>query len=452
MKSFATRLTLMAFTLAVSGCASVYKPQNVAETGVINPDKGYRLTNTHMMDSGDRTLLMLSFSGGGTRAAALSYGVLKELRDTPIKTTSGQPGRLLDEVDYISSVSGGSFTAAYYALNGNDTFKTYENRFLKQSVQGTLIRKLFNPVYWWKSLFTGFDRTEMAVEYYDTYIFKGAKFSDLPHTRTPFIEINATDLNAGMRFSFTQRYFDLICSDLDQLSIARAVTASSAVPLLFPSVVLKNNSSECDISKTPLGEQLAHHPNTASPQAQFLFETMGSYRNEKERPYIHLVDGGISDNIGIRAIFQRLETYGYVPGLNDPFQNFDNVVFLLVNAEVKPRRTIDQTAEKPSLSKTIDAVSAAQIGLANIETLNMLQRGIEKQRAEAIAAGKPPKFHLIQVSFEDVASPSLKDYLNNLPTSLELDSEQVDELIKTGQTLLRESDEFKGLLHELNTN
>jgi NTE family protein len=53
----------------------------------------------------------LTFSGGGTRAAALAYGVLKELKETTI-VSGGQRIRLLDEVDSISSVSGGSFTAA----------------------------------------------------------------------------------------------------------------------------------------------------------------------------------------------------------------------------------------------------------------------------------------------------------------------------------------------------
>jgi NTE family protein len=62
-------------------------------------------------------LLILAFSGGGTRAAAFAYGVLEELAATPV-VLGGRPRRLLDEVDLISAVSGGSFTAAYYGLYG----------------------------------------------------------------------------------------------------------------------------------------------------------------------------------------------------------------------------------------------------------------------------------------------------------------------------------------------
>lgn len=65
---------------------------------------------------------MLAFSGGGTRAEALAYGVLEELRDTEV-LIDGKPRRLLDEIDLISSVSGGSFTSAYYGLHGDRIFE-----------------------------------------------------------------------------------------------------------------------------------------------------------------------------------------------------------------------------------------------------------------------------------------------------------------------------------------
>ena len=55
----------------------------------------------------EKLLLMLTFSGGGTRAASFSYGVLDGLRDTIINI-DGRDKRLLDEVDWISGVSGGS--------------------------------------------------------------------------------------------------------------------------------------------------------------------------------------------------------------------------------------------------------------------------------------------------------------------------------------------------------
>ena len=88
----------------------------------------------------EHTLFVLSFSGGGTRAAAFSYGVLEELRRTEV-VVDGQHRRLIDEVDTITGVSGGSFTALAYALYGDRLFSEYEERFLKRNVQGALTRR-----------------------------------------------------------------------------------------------------------------------------------------------------------------------------------------------------------------------------------------------------------------------------------------------------------------------
>ena len=92
-------------------------------------------------------LLILAFSGGGTRAAAFAYGVLEELAATPV-ILGGRPRRLLDEVDLISVVSGGSFTAACYGLYGDRVFHDFETEFLKRPVEQRLIVQLLRPRNW----------------------------------------------------------------------------------------------------------------------------------------------------------------------------------------------------------------------------------------------------------------------------------------------------------------
>ena len=88
------------------------------------------------LERSDRLFLVLAFSGGGTRAAALSYGVLEALAKVELpdpaeqKNSDDRKNTLLGEVDVIYSVSGGSFTAAYYGLHGEDMFKDYRERFL----------------------------------------------------------------------------------------------------------------------------------------------------------------------------------------------------------------------------------------------------------------------------------------------------------------------------------
>jgi hypothetical protein len=92
-------------------------------------------------------LLILAFSGSGTRAAAFGYGVLEELAATPV-VLGGRPRRLLDEVDLISAVAGGSFTAAYYGLYGDRVLHDFETEFLKRPVERQLVVQLLRTRNW----------------------------------------------------------------------------------------------------------------------------------------------------------------------------------------------------------------------------------------------------------------------------------------------------------------
>src|SRR4051794_26574425 len=78
---------------------------------------GYRVSESARPAQANDILFVLAISGGGTRAAALGYGVMEELRRTVV-TIHGEKRRLLDEVDVISAVSGGSLPATYYGLRG----------------------------------------------------------------------------------------------------------------------------------------------------------------------------------------------------------------------------------------------------------------------------------------------------------------------------------------------
>lgn len=439
----AWRVTLHgALSLLLAGCATVYKPQNQRIENV-NNQRGYRLIKTRHGDYQDH-LVFLTFSGGGTRAAALAYGVLQELRDTPI-ISRGQHVRLLDEVDSISSVSGGSFTAAYYGLFGDEIFSNFEKTFLRQSIQGALITKLFSPSYWWRALFTRFDRTEMAIEFYDQEIFKGKKFSDIRLADGPYIEINATEIGSGNRFAFTQAQFDAICSKLEDLSVARAVTASSAVPIAFPTVVIKNYAGECDIHQTKLLSYLSKRV-ALSPRLKELKERITSYADQKKLPYLHLVDGGISDNLGLRAIVDRIESIGSGLVFGDQTHIPTDVLVIAVNAEVKPERGINRSADKPTIVDTIDAFSSVQMDLYNKETELLLTQELNLLQEKLRERGHDVRVHAAEISFESIQAKSLKSYFNNLPTSLELSDKDVDMLISIGRKLLREQPGYREFL------
>src|SRR6185503_5086298 len=117
------------FAVLLAGCA--HYPVNAPLTRAA-PDNGYRFSNLSHTNNSDSLFVVLAFSGGGTRAAALSYGVIEELARTTI-FWEGKRGRLLDEVDLISAVSAGSFTATYYSLYGDRIFNDFESAFLKRN-------------------------------------------------------------------------------------------------------------------------------------------------------------------------------------------------------------------------------------------------------------------------------------------------------------------------------
>ena len=186
-------------SLLTAGCATSFVNQPLKHW---DPEAGYRGRNLIDPDKDDQLLLLLSFSGGGTRAAAFSYGVLEAFRDTKV-TLRGRERRLLDEVDWISGVSGGSFTAAYYGLFHDRIFEDFETRFLKKNIQGAITRAiLFNPVNWIKLSSAYYDRSDLAADYYNKHVFDGKTFADLLAMKEPLIVINATDMVHGSRVSF----------------------------------------------------------------------------------------------------------------------------------------------------------------------------------------------------------------------------------------------------------
>ncbi|MGT2434124.1 patatin-like phospholipase family protein (plasmid) [Cupriavidus basilensis] len=195
--------------------------------------------------------MVLAFSGGGTRAAAFSYGVLEFLRNTVAIGQTGKRSRLIDHVGVITGVSGGSFTALAYGLYGDKLFDDYERRFLKRDVQGEIIARVFNPAYWPSLWSGGWGRSELAADLYDEILFHGATFGDLDRGNGPLIIASATDISTGAALPFTQGAFDVLCSDLNAVRLSRAAAASSAVPVVLTPVALNNYGGTCGFSPPP---------------------------------------------------------------------------------------------------------------------------------------------------------------------------------------------------------
>ncbi len=430
----------------VSGCASYSRVTNV-KMGQEYGSNSYS-QRQHLKKNDDLKIFM-SFSGGGTRAAAFSYGVLEALRDIKISKNNTDIS-LLSEVDMISSVSGGSFTAAYYGLYGDKIFEDYEHIFLKENVQSILLNGIFNPLNWFRFIGSNFDRTELAINYYDKTIFKGATFADF-RADMPFIQINATDLSSGNPFIFKQEYFNLLCSDLSQLKVARAVAASSAVPIAFAPIAIKNYK-DCDEFNIPV--KWTHLKENDSFRTQEMKGSLQRYNDKDKLQYVHLVDGGISDNLGLRVLYDTVNIAGGAAKLTKKLATIPpkHLVILLINAAVSPEKDMDSSGDEPPIAKQIDAVSSAQIDRYSIESIQLLKESLEIWAMElSKTVDYEVKPYFIQIDFEGVQEKSKNKLLNMVSTSFSLPPEQVDGLRKAAHHLLNKSPEFQRLLADINS-
>ncbi len=470
-----TRLTLGSYRLAmavavlamfVAGCAT--RPVNPRIAQAV-PGAGYRFETRAVRDKDN--LVILAFSGGGTRAAAFSYGVLEYLRRTEVIGPKGRKERLLDEVDVITGVSGGSFTALAYGLYGDKLFDHYEQDFLKRNVQGELIARAFNPGYWPQLLSSGWGRSEMAAELYDEILFKGATYADLDHQGGPLILASATDISTGSRFVFTQRLFDVLCSDLDAVPLARVAAASSAVPVVLSSVTFNNYGGTCNRVTPPWVHAFidSEHPPRPAARAIRSLRAEEDYGDGAGRPYIHLVDGGVSDNVGMRAVLDSLEWLEAQRemGVATPLDKTKRIIVFIVNSLSSPPTNWDQVEASPGTVDILLKAAGTPIDHYSYEAVELLRDTAARWRSArlirnsaAMASNQDPEVAAAlrvpdaEIYAIDVSFPALKDkaefeYLNLQPTSFVLPAEAVDRLRAAAATIIADSPEFRRLLKDV---
>jgi len=423
-------------------------------------------TREHPMESklisqakSDDLFLILSFSGGGIRAAALSYGILEALDQVEIpepqniSDSQAAPVRhtLLDEVDLITGVSGGSFTAAYYGLHGRDALKDFREKVLLKNLQVGLIRTAINPVNWFRLWSPHFGRSDIAQEYYDSMIFHGAALGDLASGKGPAVNILATDADDGIIFSFLPSQFSLICSDFEKLPLARAVAASAAFPGALSPVILKNYAGECDYKQPPWMTNALAKPD---PTSRVYYKALmtKTYLDPETKPYIHLIDGGVSDNLGIRSIIESIAAMGGIKEImkKENIKGGHQLVFIIVDAQTKERKKWRLIGAIPGIGAILDASSTIMINKYNFETIDLLRRYSEEWTNELKEAGKKDvEIYIIHICFDSLPDKDERAYFQEIPTALTLPEEQVDKLRKVAGKLLYAQEPFTKLVKDL---
>lgn len=470
------RIVLLAVAVCVSSCAHTVNTA-LCRTGQAcgyDPASGYRF---HPEWKPDReTLTIVTLSGGGTRAAALAYGALSALAGIRSAT---QPGSLLDNVDVMSSVSGGSMAAAWYALHGSDGFVSPGDAPLLAALRGNgtlaLALRTYNPLALAGYLLTPYQRSDVLAGYFDTLLLHGATYADVEarYRRNPrsqgFVILNATDLGHETRFPFTQNRFDFICSDLSKLHLADALAASADFPFAFSAVGIGNHSpcgAEESVGWTHDGPRLWLQrydrfdlPASARPDPDPKLPTSAELRGLRDArvadAYIdpipgdrvlHLLDGGLVDNLGIQSALDLDDDPKLPPGLDrrigpersGGYANVRRLLFVVVNARTKDPTGIDAGTYPPDEFSTARRVVDTPLSSAVLDTQSLLSA--ELQAATGLQprlAGLPAvQSYLVTVDFEFIPDATCRQWFWTRPTSWNLPPATVSALEAAGRALV----------------
>lgn len=432
----------------LSGCVSLMESRT-ENVQLVRGESRQAVTGLETRGSGD-VLMVLTFSGGGSRAAALAYGVLEGLRETPLQSP-GKKRTLLDEVDMISAVSGGSITAAYYGLFGERLFSDFRQDFLQRNVTAELKDILLSAGTLTRISSETFGTGDVLDEYFRQQLFGSATLDQLLDADGPFVQINATDLFKGGQFGFTEEQFALICSDTKQFPVSRAVAASSAVPLIFTPITLTNHAGSCDYTPPQWLQEGLQEKGTHNRRYR-IASNMNAYLQRQSHPYIHLVDGGLADNLGLRAVMDYIVIEG---GLWNTLQRFNmteaqNILMISVDASALLPSQWEQSANEPDTAAVLDAATTTPLINNNFETLEYLhnnlaswRKELEQHKCRGMGKCNTPEIYHIELQLEDVADPLVRNRLTSVPTDFALEPGVIGELIDAGHDLLLNNPEFQ---------
>lgn len=446
-RTFLGSLSLCALLV---GCATIKNdPVNVAGT----PD-----TLANRLDIGfkentveDDLVVGLSFSGGGTRAAAFSYGVLAEMERMPLRGTN-EP--MIEQIDFISGVSGGAVTAAYYGLKKRAGLADFREKFLLRNAEenlqtdislATLPRVMAGGI----NDSTGFPR------WLDNNLFHGANFGQFRAEGRPRVWINASDIYNRTPFVFGATSFRAMCSDLSQYKLADAVAASAAVPIAFAPVVIKTFPGKC---KDPLPSWVARsRDNPAAPPMLSAAARAMSRYHDGSMPYIKLLDGGLVDNYGLSGftIARLSSATPYEPLTPAQAVMLRRGLFMVVDAKSGVAGNWINTVEGPGGLELFRAAADTAIDASVAGSYTAFERVMEDWRAslvkwrcglsaaERTRLGVRPgwncrdlKFFIGRIGFDQFDADRAAE-LEAIPTRFHLPAAQVDLAIAAGRDAFR---------------
>jgi NTE family protein len=265
--------------------------------------------------------------------------------------------------------------------------------------------------------------------------------------------------------------FDVLCSDLNAVRLSRAAAASSAVPVVLTPVTLNNYGGTCG-NEAPAWFKpfidASDRPRPAARATRHLSEAV-EFGDSINRPYIHIVDGGVSDNLGMRSVLDSLEVMEtlHLIGQPSPLDHVRRIVVFVVNSLSIPRTAWDKSESPPGTLEILMKATGVPIDHYSYEATELLKDTQSRwqsmrrvRQSSAFAANKDAMvasalrtpdatIYAIDVSFAQLADKAEQDYLNELPTSFSLPAEAVDRLRAAAGKIIMASPDFQRLLKDV---
>ncbi len=455
MKRLRRRLAAWLLPLLLAACAAATYPNAPLPAGAAN-EEGRTVASPP-----DRPAILMTFSGGGSRAAALAFFALQELR----RHGDGEPGRrLADDVAFVSSVSGGSVTAAYLGLYGPDGLDGLMPDFLARDNMAELKLEAVSPVTWYRLAFGGDTRIDVLSDLFDRQLFHRRTFAAM--RERPIVVLNATDMASGEVFAFTAERFNDICSNLAALPISVGVAASAAFPVLLSPVDLENHAVGCAGAPPPatwIGKDLESRYTRyldveeykRARYANALRHGEGASRDVR---YLHLLDGGLADNLGVHSLLDAISSPHGSLRLLEAINagRLRRLVVVTVNARSEPPSGLDRQARTPGVVSVVGAVVSNPIDAASAGVAAQRRALLSELRAAAANAPADARFggvrvYDIEIDFDQFPpqEAALQKEVKEIPTLWTVTADQLGELDRAAQLLLRRHPCFQRLLLDL---
>jgi len=450
---------LLLSTLALGGCA--FGVNNSPINSALASSNSAEIEAPAPAGNFEDTAVGLSFSGGGTRASAFAFGILRELARTEI-ASDGRKSTLIDQVDLVSSVSGGSITAAYFALKGSAILGDFRKKFLTKDVEASLRTSvsLANIVRLSNGALNDSSGLQVWLE---ENLFQSATYRDVYRRGRPTLLINASDIYNRTPFVFNQGTFAALCSDLSRFPLSEAVAASAAVPLVFAPVVMTNYADRCQYDSPAWAQRALRNANAPSV-LKANAEAVQRYRAKSDVQFVKLMDGGLTDNLGLTGILvERLgASHPYEPLSEREAVKMRRLLFIVVDAGRPPGgdwaknvstgasdliQAVADTAVDANVRNTYDTF-ANHLRDWNRELIEWRCRLPQERVTALIGEGRPwncrdVAFHVVKVTFDQMPDPVTRAELEKIPTRFTLPEKSIDLVLDSAGQILRRNSTFQ---------